>query len=335
MNLAINGFGRIGRQVLRIVQEEKKDIQVVLINDLNDGETLAHLLEFDSTYGHFDCGGSCYKDGMLSTKFGKIRTTACREPENLPHKELNVDVVLECTGVFRYRDQAAKHIKAGAKKVIISAPAKDEVDGTFVLGVNEGDYNPKTMDVISNASCTTNCLAPMVKVLDENFGIKSGLMTTIHSYTNDQRLLDLPHKDWRRARSAAENIIPTSTGAAKSVGLVYPKLKGKLNGLSVRVPNPTVSLTDLVAVVEKETSEAQVNAAFKKAAKGPLKGILGFEERPLVSMDFRGDSRSSIIDGPSTQVIDGTLVKTLSWYDNEWGYSCRLVELAEYVGKKL
>lgn len=335
MNIAINGFGRIGRQALRIIQENHKDMNVVLINDLTDGETLAHLFEWDSTYGHHDCGGACYKDGMLATKYGKIRTTAIPDPDNLPHKELNVDVVLECTGVFRTREKAGLHLKGGAKKVIISAPAKDEVDGTFVLGVNESDYKPETMHVISNASCTTNCLAPMVKVIDGGFGIVHGFMTTVHSYTNDQRLLDLPHKDWRRARSAAENIIPTSTGAAKAVGLVYPKLKGKLNGISIRVPHPTVSITDFVCVVTGDASVESVNAAFKKAESGPMKGILGVEERPLVSSDFKADPRSCIIDAENTQVIDGKLVKTLGWYDNEWGYACRLVELAEYVGEKL
>ena len=335
VNIAINGFGRIGRQVLRIIQEQTRDINVVLINDLNDGETLAHLFEWDSTYGHFNCGGSCFKDGMLATKYGKIRTTANKDPSTLPYKELKVDIVLECTGVYRTRETASTHLKAGAKKVIISAPAKDEIDGTFVIGVNEKDYNNKTMHVISNASCTTNCLAPMVKVLDENFGIESGLMTTIHSYTNDQRLLDLPHKDWRRARSAAENIIPTSTGAAKAVGLVYPKLKGKLHGISIRVPHPTVSITDFVCVVKKATTPEAINAAFKRAEKGPLKGILGVEDRPLVSSDFKGDSRSCIIDSENTQVVGDTLVKTLGWYDNEWGYACRLVDLAELVGSQL
>jgi glyceraldehyde 3-phosphate dehydrogenase len=335
MNIAINGFGRIGRQALRIIQEKHNDLTVVLINDLTDGETLAHLFEWDSTYGHYDCGGACYKDGMLATKYGKIRTTAVASPDNLPHKELNVDIVLECTGAFRTREKAEGHMTSGAKKVIISAPAKGDVDGTFVLGVNESDYDSKTMHIISNASCTTNCLAPMVKVIDENFGIIHGCMTTVHSYTNDQRLLDLPHKDWRRARSAAENIIPTSTGAAAAVGLVYQKLKGKPNGISIRIPNPTVSITDFVCVVEKKTSQEKVNDAFKKAENGAMNGILGIEERPLVSSDFKGDSRSCIIDAENTQVIDGTLIKTLGWYDNEWGYACRLVELAKYVGSML
>jgi len=335
MNLAINGFGRIGRQALRIIQEHHPDINVVLINDLNDGATLAHLFEWDSTYGHYDCGGACFRDGMLATKYGKILTTAEKDPSTLPHKKLKVDVVLECTGVFEKKADCQKHIDAGAKKVILSAPAKDEVDGTFVLGVNEKTYDPQKMHILSNASCTTNCLAPVVKVLDENFGIIHGFMTTVHSYTNDQRLLDLPHKDWRRARSAAENIIPTTTGAAKTVGKVIPHLAGKLDGLSVRVPNPTVSLTDFVCTVKKSTSVEEVNATFQKASEGELKGIMGFEERPLVSTDFRGDSRSSIVDAMSTQVLDGTFIKVLAWYDNEWGYACRLVEFAEYVGSKL
>ena len=335
MNIAINGFGRIGRQALRIIQESHPDLNVVLINDLTDGETLAHLFEWDSTYGHYECGGACFKDGMLATAKGKIRTTAIQEPANLPHKELKVDIVLECTGALTKREKAAAHLKAGAKKVIISAPAKDEVDGTFVIGVNEGTYNPKTMHVISCASCTTNCLAPMAKVIDDAFGIVHGFMTTIHSYTNDQRLLDLPHKDWRRARSAAENIIPTTTGAAKAVGLVLPHLKGKLDGISIRVPHPTVSVTDLVCVTAKGTSVEGLNNAFKKASEGSLKGILGFEERPLVSSDFKGDPRSCIIDAQSSAVINTTLVKVLGWYDNEWGYSCRLVELGKLVGSKM
>ncbi|HLD07492.1 MAG TPA: type I glyceraldehyde-3-phosphate dehydrogenase [Candidatus Peribacterales bacterium] len=338
MNLAINGFGRIGRQALRIIQTKYPEIEVVLINDLTDGHTLAHLFEFDSTYGHFDCGDSCYKDGLLSTKHGAIRVTASRDPATLPHRELKVDVVLECTGAFTKREDAAKHLDAGAKKVILSSPAKGDIDGTFCIGVNEKDYDPKTMHVISNASCTTNCLAPMAKVIHENFTIKQGFMTTIHSYTNDQNLLDLPHKDLRRARAAAENLVPTTTGAAKAVGLVLPALKGKLDGFAIRVPTPTGSMTDLTVIVEKETSVEKVNAAFKKASEGPLKGILGYEERPLVLKDFVGDPRSCIIDAALTSVRTEngqTLVKVLGWYDNEWGYANRLVELAELVGSKL
>jgi len=338
MNIAINGFGRIGRQALRIILEKHPDLNVVLINDLTDGETLAHLFEFDSTYGHFDCGEACYKDGVLSTKHGKIRATASKDPATLPHKELKVDVVLECTGFFTKRDDAALHIKAGAKKVIISAPCKDKADGTFCLGVNENEYDPKTMDVISNASCTTNCLAPMAKVLHDNFTIEHGFMTTIHSYTNDQNLLDLPHKDLRRARAAAVNMVPTSTGAAKAIGLVLPELAGKLDGMSVRVPTPTGSITDLTVIVSKETTKEKVNAAFKKASETSMQGILGYEERPLVSRDYVGDPRSSIIDAENTFVRTEngkTIVKTFSWYDNEWGYANRLVELAAFVGKKL
>ena len=339
MNIAINGFGRIGRQALRIMQESHPDMNVVLINDLTDGETLAHLFEFDSTYGKYDCGGACYKDGLLSTKHGKIRTTACKDPSTLPHKELDVDVVLECTGVFRDKKGCELHLKAGAKKVLMSAPAKDEIDGTFVLGVNEELYDNATMHIVSNASCTTNCLAPMAKVLHDNFGIKSGLMTTIHSYTNDQRLLDLPHKDMRRARSAPQNIIPTTTGAAVAVGLVLPELAGKLDGMSVRVPTPTGSLTDLTVLVDKATDVEAVNAAFKKASEGAMKGILGYEERPLVLTDYVGDPRSSIIDALSTKVIiseDGScMIKALSWYDNEWGYSNRLVDFAKLMCEKL
>ncbi len=338
MNLAINGFGRIGRQALRIIQENNLDINVVLINDLTDAETLAHLFEWDSTYGHHECGDACYKDGMLTTEHGQIRVTASKDPTTLPHKELNVDVVLECTGVFRTRESAATHLEAGAKKVIISAPCKDTPDATFVIGVNEDSYDPENHHVVSNASCTTNCIAPLAKVLQDNFGIKHGFMTTIHSYTNDQRLLDLPHSDLRRARAAAENIIPTTPGAAKSVSLVIPELEGKLDGISIRVPTPTGSVTDLVCSIEKDANEDAINAAFKAAADGHMKGVLGFEERPLVLKDFVGDPRSSIIDAQNTKVhkeSGETLVKVLSWYDNEWGYSNRLVELALLMGLQL
>ncbi len=334
MNIAINGFGRIGRQALRIILEKHPALRVVAINDLTDGATLAHMFEFDSTYGRYDADVS-FKDGKLITKHGEIELTAEKEPANLPHKRLKVDIVLECTGKFVKREDAGLHLKAGAKKVIISAPGKDDVDGTFVIGVNHETYDSKKMDVISNASCTTNCLAPMAKVLHDTFGIAYGLMTTIHSYTNDQRLLDLPHKDLRRARAAAINMIPTSTGAAKAIGLVIPELKGKMNGISIRVPTPTVSITDLTVVLKKETTAEAVNAAFEKAAKGSMKGILGYETRPLVLQDYVMDARSSIIDAPLTEVIGGTLAKVFSWYDNEWGYSNRIVELAEYIGERL
>jgi glyceraldehyde 3-phosphate dehydrogenase len=335
MNIAINGFGRIGRQALRIILEKHPALKVVLINDLTDGETLAHLFEFDSTYGHFDCGNACYSDGILSTKHGKIRTTACKDPATLPYKELKVDVVLECTGRFTKRDDAALHLQAGAKKVIVSAPCKDKPDATLCIGVNHDYYNPKTMHILSNASCTTNCLAPMAKVLHESFGIVSGLMTTVHSYTNDQNLLDLPHKDLRRARAAAVNMVPTSTGAAKAIGEVIPELAGKLHGVAIRVPTPTVSITDLTVVTQKAVTTEAVNAAFEKAASGSLQGILGVEKRPLVSHDFVGDSRSCIIDSALTSTIGGNLAKVFGWYDNEWGYSNRIVELAAFIGGKL
>ncbi len=334
MNIAINGFGRIGRQVLRIILEKHPDLNVVLINDLTEPSTLAHLFQFDSTYGVFR-ENVALKGDMLITAHGKAKLTAIKDPSLLPHKELKVDVVLECTGFFTKRDDAALHLKAGAKKVIISAPCKDKADGTFCIGVNHETYNAKTMDVISNASCTTNCLAPMAKVLDDTFGIEHGLMNTIHSYTNDQNLLDLPHKDLRRARAAAVNLVPSSTGAAKAIGEVIPALNGKLHGISIRVPTPTGSITDLTVVTKKATTVEQVNAAFKKAEAGAMRGILGVEDRPLVLKDFVGDPRSCIIDSALTQVIGGTLVKAFGWYDNEWGYSNRLAELAAFVGGKL
>jgi glyceraldehyde 3-phosphate dehydrogenase len=335
MNLAINGFGRIGRQVLRIIEQKHPDMKVVLINDLTDVATLAHLYAFDSTYGVYDREHVGVDGDKLVTKSGKILITALKDPAQLPHADMKVDVVLECTGRFTEREAAAVHLKAGAEKVILSAPAKDKVDGTFVIGVNHETYDPKTMHVVSNASCTTNCLAPMAKVLHDAFGIEHGLMTTIHSYTNDQNLLDLPHKDLRRARAAAVNIVPTSTGAAKAIGLVIPDLNGKLNGTSLRVPTPTGSITDLTVVTSKPATKEAVNAAFKKAADGPMKGVLQFEEAPIVSKDIVGNPHSSIIDVGMTEVIGDHLVKAFSWYDNEWGYSNRLVELAKYVGSKL
>ena len=340
-NIAINGFGRIGRQALRIIIEEHPDLRVVAINDLSDGPTLAHLFEYDSTYGNFEADAE-FKDGKLVTKHGTIPFTASKDPSQLPHKDMKVDIVLECTGRFTKREDAALHLKAGAKKVIISAPAKDKVDGTFVMGVNNETYDPKTMHVVSNASCTTNCLAPMAKVLHDGFGIAYGLMTTIHSYTNDQNVLDFPHKDLRRARAAAINMVPTSTGAAKTIGLVIPELDGKMNGIAVRVPTPTGSITDLTVALKKEATAEQINEAYEKAASGPLKGILGVEKRPLVLQDFVGDPRSCIIDAALTKVIGGStglttghLAKVFGWYDNEWGYSCRIVELARYMGEKL
>ncbi|MSR87146.1 type I glyceraldehyde-3-phosphate dehydrogenase [Candidatus Peribacteria bacterium] len=340
MNIAINGFGRIGRQALRIVLDKHKDVKVVLINDLTEPAVLAHLFQFDSSYGTYP-GDVIAGADFLSVDGKKIMITAIKEPEKLPHKELKVDVVLECTGRFTKREDAALHLKAGAKKVIISAPCKDKADATICLGVNEGIYDPKSMHVISNASCTTNCLAPMAKVLNDAFGIEWGLMTTIHSYTNDQNLLDLPHSDLRRARAAAVNIVPTSTGAAKAIGLVIPELNGKLNGSSIRVPTPTGSITDLTVLTGKDVTVESINAAFEKAAKsGSLKGYLRYETRPIVLHDIVGDPASCIFDSPLTQVIgpssgSGRMAKVFAWYDNEWGYSNRIVELAEYVGKKL
>ncbi len=334
MNIAINGFGRIGRQALRIITEKHPDLSVVLINDLTEPATLAHLFQFDSSYGTFQGDVSSTADS-LTVNGRTIAITAIKEPEKLPHAKFNVDVVLECTGRFTKRDDAALHIKAGAKKVIISAPCKDKADATICLGVNEKSYDGKTMHVISNASCTTNCLAPMAKVIHDAFGIESGLMTTIHSYTNDQNLLDLPHKDLRRARAAAVNMVPTSTGAAKAIGLVIPELQGKLNGSSIRVPTPTGSITDLTVVTAKEVTAESINSAFEKAAKGPLKGYLHYETRPIVLHDIVGDPASCVFDSPLTQVIGKKMAKVFGWYDNEWGYSNRIVELAAYVGKSL
>ena len=328
IKVGINGFGRIGRLVFR-GGIDNPNFEFAAINDLTDAATLAHLLKYDSVHGKFD--GHVEVDGDSIVVNGKrIRVFAERDPKNLPWGELGVEYVVEATGIFRNRDQAQWHIDAGAKKVIITAPAKNE-DITIVMGVNEDKYDPNNHHVISNASCTTNCLAPFAKVLHEEFGIKKGLMTTVHAYTNDQRILDLPHKDWRRARAAALSIIPTTTGAAAAVGLVLPELKGKLDGYALRVPTPTVSVVDLVAELEKPTTAEEVNAAFKAAAEGKLKGILGYEETPLVSMDFRGDSRSSIVDAALTTVMEGNMVKVVSWYDNEWGYSMRVVDLIAYM----
>jgi glyceraldehyde 3-phosphate dehydrogenase len=336
MNIAINGFGRIGRQALRIILEKHPDLNVVLINDLTDTKTLAHLFEFDSNYGIYAAGEVSSTEKSIVIRGTSIQVTALKDPSQLPHKDLSVDVVLECTGHFTKRDDASLHLKAGAKKVIISAPCKDKADGTFCIGVNHQSYDPKTMHVISNASCTTNCLAPMAKVLHEVFGIEHGFMTTIHSYTNDQNLLDLPHKDLRRARAAGVNMVPTSTGAAKAIGLVLPEIDGKLNGVAIRVPTPTGSLNDLTVVTSKATSVEAVNDAFKAAAaKGSLKGIMRYETRPIVSHDIVGDPASCIFDAPLTTVTGKTLVKCFGWYDNEWGYSNRIVELASFIGEKL
>jgi len=322
-NYAINGFGRIGRNVLRaMTPEERKN--VVAINDLTDNKTLAHLLKWDSTQGQFDAEVG-YDDDHLIIDGHKIRATAERDPANLKHAEWGVDVVLESTGFFASHEGASKHIQAGAKKVLISAPGKD-ADYTWCIGINDADYDASKHHIVSNASCTTNCLAPMAKVLNDKWGIESGFMSTIHSYTGDQRLLDAPHGDLRRARSAAENIIPSSTGAAKAISLVIPELTGKLNGCAFRVPTPTGSLTDFTAVLKGKATIEEINAAFKEAAEGELKGILEYSEEPLVLRDIVGNPHSSIFDAGTTQVIGDTFVKICSWYDNEWGYSNRAAE---------
>jgi glyceraldehyde 3-phosphate dehydrogenase len=336
VKVGINGFGRIGRQVLKAIKENyRDDFDVVAVNDLFDPQTNAHLFKYDSNYGIYD-GTVEVVEGDIVVDGDRIAVFAERDPANLPWGDLGVDIVVEATGVFRDGKKAAAHIAAGAKKVIISAPAKpaDSVDLTIVLGVNDGMYQPANHHIVSNASCTTNCLAPAAKVVSDNFGVVKGLMTTIHSYTNDQRILDLAHKDLRRARAGALNIIPTTTGAAKALALVIPELEGKFDGFSLRVPTPTVSVVDFVAQVEKEVTADEVNAAFKTAAAGPMKGILGYSEEPLVSMDYKGDPRSSIVDGLSTMVIGGNLVKVVAWYDNEWGYSVRVVDLAKLMADK-
>lgn len=329
--IAINGFGRIGRNVVRVALQDPK-VEVVGINDLTDAATLAHLFKYDSVHGTYHEDVRVEEDAIVVGD-RRIKVSAERDPTNLPWKEWGVDVVVESTGRFTKREDAAKHLEAGAKKVIISAPAKNE-DITIVLGVNEDKYDPANHHVISNASCTTNCLAPFAKVLQEKFGIRRGLMTTVHAYTNDQQILDLPHKDLRRARAAGMSIIPTSTGAARAVALVLPELKGKLNGFAMRVPTPNVSVVDLVAELDKNASAEEINEALKHAAENELKGILGYSEEPLVSRDYNGDPHSSTIDALSTMVIEGNMVKVVSWYDNEWGYSNRVVDLIDYVAKK-
>ena len=330
--VGINGFGRIGRNFFRAAIEQGADLEVVAVNDLTDNKTLAHLLKYDSIMGRFN-GEVSYDDEGIIVDGKHIKVLAQRDPADLPWGELGVEVVVESTGFFTDGEKAAAHIAAGAKKVVISAPAKN-VDGTFVMGVNDGDYDPATMNIISNASCTTNCLAPLAKVLHENFGIERGIMTTIHSYTGDQRVLDAPHSDLRRARAAALNMIPTKTGAAQAVALVLPELKGKFDGLAVRVPTPTGSLTDLTFVATKEVSVEAIQAAVKAAAEGELKGVLEYTEDPIVSSDIVGDPHTSIFDATETKVI-GNLVKVLSWYDNEWGYSNALVRLTALIGSKL
>ncbi|MCZ6541764.1 MAG: type I glyceraldehyde-3-phosphate dehydrogenase [Nitrospinae bacterium] len=332
--VAINGFGRIGRNVLKCILKDQQcsDIEVVAINDLTDAATLAHLFKYDSIQGinPHDIQG---EDGRLLVDGKPIQVLSVRNPEDLPWKDLGVEVVIESTGLFTKREAASKHLRAGARKVIISAPATDP-DVTLVMGVNEDQYDPKQHQIISNASCTTNCLAPVAKVLNDKLGIQKGLMTTIHSYTNDQKILDMPHKDLRRARAANMSMIPTTTGAAQAVTLVLPELKGKLDGMAIRVPTPNVSLIDFVTEVDRETSKEEVNAIFKEAAQNELKGILRYEEQPLVSVDFYGAEDSSIVDAPSTKVIQKNMVKVLAWYDNEWGYSSRTKDVLKYLIKK-
>ena len=331
IRIGINGFGRIGRNVLRASLQDP-DLQFVAINDLTDAKTLAYLLKYDSVHGTLKTTVEA-KDSQILVGGKPITVLALKDPKELPWKDLKVDVVIESTGRFTDREGAGKHLSAGAKIVIISAPANDP-DVTLVLGVNELAYDPKTHHIVSNASCTTNCLAPVAKVLLENFGIKHGIMTTIHSYTNDQQLLDLPHKDLRRARAAAMSMIPTSTGAAKALHLVLPQLKGKMDGLAIRVPTPNVSLVDLTVETEKDCDVASVNAAFRKASEGALKGILQYSEDPIVSIDQKGDAHSATVDAPLTAVIDKRMVKVIAWYDNEWGYSCRVRDLIKFLTAK-
>ncbi len=331
--VAINGFGRIGRLGLRaMLERHKQELNVVAINDMADLATNAHLFRYDSNYGIFPSRVEV-GEGVLRIEGRNIAVLNQKDPSRLPWRQLNVDIVIESTGVFTDAAQVRAHLEAGAKKVIITAPAKDE-DITLVLGVNDSAYNPRKHHIVSNASCTTNCLAPVAKVIHDHFGIERGLMTTTHAYTNDQRILDLMHSDLRRARAAAMNIVPTSTGAAKAIGLVMPELKGKLHGLSLRVPTATVSVVDLVVDLKKSASVEDLNNAFKQAAEGKMNGILAYSDEPLVSSDFRGNSASSIVDGLSTVVLEGSMAKVLSWYDNEWGYSCRVGDLATLMAEK-
>jgi glyceraldehyde 3-phosphate dehydrogenase len=333
IRVAINGFGRIGRNVLRAAKQAgATDIDFVAVNDLTDTRTLGHLLRHDSVHRHYP-GTVEVRENALLIDGDEVRVFAEKDPAALPWGDLGVDIVIESTGRFTSRDDAAKHLQGGAKKVIISAPARNE-DITIVLGVNEDRYDHASHHVVSNASCTTNCLAPVVKVLLDEFGFRRGVMTTVHAYTNDQQILDLPHKDLRRARAAAVSIIPTTTGAAKATGLVIPEVKGKIDGVAMRVPTPDVSIVDLVAELDREVTAAQVNDAFRAAAEGRMKGILAYEEEELVSVDFTGNPHSSIVDAPSTNIVSG-LVKVMSWYDNEWGYSCRCVDLARFMGERL
>jgi glyceraldehyde 3-phosphate dehydrogenase (phosphorylating) len=328
VRVGINGFGRIGRNILR-ASLGHHDMDFVAVNDITTTETLAHLLKYDSVLGNLQARIDV-KNGNISVDGDEFKVLSVKDPAELPWKDLGVDIVFESTGKFTKRDDAAKHLAAGAKKVIVTAPAKGP-DATLVMGVNDGTYDAAKHHIISNASCTTNCLAPFAKVVNDSFVIRKGWMTTVHSYTNDQNLLDLPHKDLRRARAAAMSIIPTTTGAASALGEVIPALKGKLDGIALRVPTPNVSIVDLAVLVEKKTTADQVNAAFREAAAGPLKGILACSDAPLVSIDFRANPNSSIVDMPYTKVLDGDFVKVLSWYDNEWGYSCRCIDLVRLM----
>lgn len=335
IKVGINGFGRIGRNVLRIVEEMPRDnFEVVAVNARADAKTLAHLFKYDSCYGIFKGEVKVKDENTITINNNEIKILRYGDPSEIPWKDLGVDIVVESTGKFVKREDCIKHLNNGAKKVIITAPGKNE-DKTIVMGVNEGEYDEKVHNIISNASCTTNCLAPFAKVLDKEFGIEEGLMTTIHAYTNDQRILDKSHKDLRRARAAGESMIPTTTGAAKAVAKVLPQLEGKLNGFAVRVPTPTVSLVDLVCILKKDATVEEVNAAFKNASETYMKGILGYSEEPLVSIDYRGDERSSIVDGLSTMAMGKRMFKIVSWYDNEWGYSSRTVDLIDYVAGKI
>ena len=330
VKVGINGFGRIGRNFFRAAYKDPS-LQIVAVNDITDAKTLAHLLKYDSVHGRFEASVEV-KENAIVVNGKEVQVLACKDAADLPWGKLGVEIVIESTGRYTDRDGAGKHIAGGAKRVLISSPAKGE-DATFVMGVNEKTFDPAKHFIISNASCTTNCLAPVAKVLLDQFGIERGLMTTIHAYTNDQKILDLPHKDLRRARAAAVSMIPTTTGAAKAVSLVIPELKGKLDGMAIRVPTPNVSVVDLTAELSKNATVEEVNAAMKKASEGPMKGILQYVDEPLVSIDFNHDPASSSFDALSTKVIGGKMVKVLSWYDNEWGYSCRLVDLAKYISR--
>lgn len=333
VKIGINGFGRIGKAVLKASLESKSDVEVVAINSTSGPEKHAHIYKYDSIYGRVHEEVKAVKEGlMIGEKL--IHFTAYRNPEEIPWDKMGVDIVVESTGIFLTKESASKHLEGGAKKVIISAPAKAGEDITIVMGVNQEEYNPKEHHILSNASCTTNCLAPVAKVLLDNFGIESGLMTTVHAYTNDQNVLDLPHKDLRRARAAAESIIPTTTGAAKAVSKVIPELEGKLNGMAMRVPVPVGSIVDLVVQLEKTTTAKEINEKLKEAAEGSMKGILGYSEEPLVSIDYKKDPRSSVVDALSTMMVGEKMAKVVAWYDNEWGYSNRIIDLASFIGMK-